>query len=621
MELEKLKKRLYKAGETFSGRKMPPEFTPLRRKARTKWKEPPQKPSAPKISIFKTIVIILVVLILGLLGLFWRLFLKAPSFSPKNIVFEMNYPEEVKLGELAKFDIKFTNKNELPLTWADIIFQYPKNSKPLNKESVINLRERKKMGDVASGETIEKTFEANIFGEVGEEYEFKATLEFRFEGSNIISEKEIAGKIKIIESPIGINIEGPEELNSGQEFNLQINYLSNSETLFEDLILEAEYPSGFEFQKANPSPDSQNQRWSIGDLSPGEQRHIMLSGILTGNNLEDKYFKIKIGQLNGDKFNVYGETFKTIVIKRGFLEASIIIEDDDKIVSAGQVIKGNIRYKNNLPVSVENVKIELEITGRAVDEKSITVFDGYYLGDEKKIVWQEGTKPELKLLEPGETGELNFQLKVLEKLPVSSAKDKNFTINLKSSISTLKPPLDYQGVDLSSETNYSFKAASEFSFLREGFYYNAQMPNTGPIPPRVGKKTTYTLVFSLINSSNDIKDLEIRSFLPGYMQWENKILPADEDIKYDEITQEIVWKIPRLTAGTGIIKPVKQVMFQVGLTPSPPQINTSPVILGETFVRGTDEFTGQLIEEKKPALTTELRNDPKLNYQDWQVKQ
>ncbi|OGZ32835.1 MAG: hypothetical protein A3H02_01525 [Candidatus Niyogibacteria bacterium RIFCSPLOWO2_12_FULL_41_13] len=619
-ELEKLEKRLYKPNEKFKGREKPPELTPSKEKAKSHWKEEesqkePGKETSPTFPIFRFLIILLVGLILTLAGLFWYLFVKGPSFSPKNIVFELNSPEKAKVGELAKFEIKLSNKNEIPLASTDIVFEYPENAKPIKEETKKTLRERRKIGRMEPNEEIKEIFEAYVFGESGKEYEFKAGIEFRFEGSNIISEKEISGKIKISGSPIGINIEGPEEINSGQAIKLQINYLSSETALFKNLILEAEYPPEFEFKKAEPSPVLQNKRWAIGDLG-GDKRNVVIEGILKGNNLEEKYFKIRVGEMVRGEFNVYGESVKKISIKQEFLEAVITTDAKDQIALPGQTVRGEIKYKNNLASGVENVKIELEIFGKALDERSVAASQGYYLGNERKIVWQEGSFRDLKYLESGEEGQVGFQFKLLEKLPVKSSADKNFIVDLKAKIETASPPPDYQEINLASESSLAIKVASALVFSRQGFYYYKDFPPSGPIPPRVGKKTIYTVIFSLANDSNDISGLEIRSFLPNYMIWENKILSGEKGLEYNDKNREIIWKIPRLEAGEGV-----QTAFQIGLAPSLSQINASPVILGETFLRGQNEFTQQIIEEKKAAMTTELRDDPKLTFNDWRVKE
>lgn len=622
-ELEKLEKRLYKPGEKFKSRERPPELTPSKEKARFYWKEEEKeqkKETSRKFPIFRFLIVLSIGLILTLSGLFWYLFVKGPSFSPKNVAFELVSPENAKAGELAKFEIKLSNKNKISLSWADIIFEYPKNAKPIKEEAKKTLRERRKLGSLRPNEEIKEIFEAYVFGESGKEYEFKAGLELRFEGSNIISEKEIAGKIKITGSPIGINIEGPEEINSGQAVKLKINYLSDSSALFKNMVLEIEYPPGFNFQKASLSPVLQNKRWAIGDLG-NERRSIDVEGTLGGNNLEEKYFKIKIGEIVKGELNVYGESVKKIMVKQEFLEAIIATDAKDQIASAGQIIIGEVKYKNNLAVGVENVKIELEILGKAVDEKSVSAPQGYYLGSDKKIVWQGGSFRNLKYLEPGEQGQVGFQFKLLDKLPIKSPMDKNFTIDLKLKIETASPPPDYQEIDLGSESTLTIKVESALVFSRQGFYYYKNIPPAGPIPPRVGQKTIYTVVFSLANGSNDISNLEIRSFLPDYMTWENKILGESEKLEYNDKNREIIWKIPRLEAGEGVIKPSRQTAFQIGLIPSLPQIGASPVILGETFLRGVDEFTEKAIEEKKAALTTELRDDSRLTYNDWRVKE
>ena len=108
-----------------------------------------------------------------------------------------------------------------------------------------------------------------------------------------------------------------------------------------------------------------------------------------------------------------------------------------------------------------------------------------------------------------------------------------------------------------------------FMQLSNNLYYNSDtIPNHGPLPPKVGQETTYTVVWSVINAFNNINNAQVRATLPSYVKWLGKIYPENEKLSYNSDTGEIIWNIGELSAGQGYANPPKEVSFQIGLTPS-----------------------------------------------------
>lgn len=615
--LEKLQKRLYKPEEKFKGRFNEPELSEDKKDISV-WKTNAADLEKPKsfFSFFHLILIFSLILIFGLAGVFFFSFLKPPKVFLQKIILRPNFPQEASIGDLIRFEINVKNENKMGLAMADLIFKYPQDSEPLKKEFHKILSERRQLYGLKAGEEIKEVFEFYVFGIVGEEKDIKAVLEFRIEGSNAILVKETGGRIKLSGSPVSINIEGPAEINSGQEFELKINYLSNSKEVLKDLILETAYPSGFKFKEALPVPEESRNEWRIGDLAPGDKKTIILKGNLDGTDFEKNLFKVRIGR-GGKEFVLFSEENKTIITRKPILELSLI---HPAVVSAGETVNGEVQFGNNLSVGIPNINIELFLSGKSIDERTISSSQGYYLGIDKKLVWRPLSYSKLKFLAPGEKGKVDFQFKILNNLPVFSSRDKNFTAKLKARIFSDDKPLEYKEVDLSSELFSELKIASPFRFNAKGFYYHQELKNSGPIPPRNGKKTTYTIDLYFESVSDDISDIKFISSLPPYVEWENKVLSAEADIKFDSITSEITAKIPRLLAQTGALKPAFKISFQVGLTPSAPQIGFSPIIMNESSVSGFNEFTRQEIVKKSPAITTELKEDEKLGFDDFKVR-
>lgn len=148
------------------------------------------------------------------------------------------------------------------------------------------------------------------------------------------------------------------------------------------------------------------------------------------------------------------------------------------------------------------------------------------------------------------------------------------------------------------------------SLLSRGFYYIGPFTNTGPIPPVAEKETTYTITWTVTNTSNTLTGVKAVATIPSYIKWTGKINPSTEKISFNPLGGEIVWDVGEVKAGVGSTLAPKEVSFQVSFVPSLSQVGTSPTILSDTKVTGVDSFTKTEISETKSSVTTDLKFDP-----------
>ena len=140
-------------------------------------------------------------------------------------------------------------------------------------------------------------------------------------------------------------------------------------------------------------------------------------------------------------------------------------------------------------------------------------------------------------------------------------------------------------------------------------YYTGPLKNTGPLPPKVNQETTYTIIWTITNSSNDISSAVVRTTLPTYVKWLGVVSPDSESVTYNEIGGEVVWNAGAIPAGTGINRAAREVAFQVSFLPSISQINQSPLLTSEIAISGNDNFTHTILRDTKRALSIKLSTD------------
>jgi len=612
--LEELKKRLYKSGESFDARLRRPELTPRPQKPPVSWQEEaePVVMMEPKHS-GKIWWILGAVFFIAAIGAGAYYYLSNNAISNERIKISISGPDGAVGGERATWEVAITNNNSKELSGAALIFEYPAGSKVLD-EGVKGLRSRKILENIGRGQTVRLSFSAFIYGFENESKDIRATLEYTPSGSSVSFSKEELAKITVTRSPVGVSFDLPSEIRAGQEVEIKINYVSNSSSVLENLNLNLEVPSRFVYKSADPKPDTGGGTWFLSPLNPGEKRTISVRGILSGGELEEKSFKASVGikDLSGE-FSIYGQGVATIQLKKPFLEVDAKINGQDSYAARpGESVYVELTYKNNLTVPVENAIIEAVLSGKIFNESKTIVRLGTYRSIDKRIIWNSSLNNSLARIDPGESGTVSFQLEMLEKITIKTAADKEFSLPMHFEIRPGVKPPGYEGVDLKGEDSLDIKLISRLQLVRRGFYYSKTMPNTGPIPAKVGQETTFTVILSLTNSTNDLEGVKVRAFLPPYMSWKNKIIPSST-VSYDPNTGELIWDVGDLKAGVGYTSPAKEITFQVGFIPSANQVGQVPDLVTNISAEGHDKFTDQNLQVSVPALTLKLESDPKID--------
>ena len=177
-------------------------------------------------------------------------------------------------------------------------------------------------------------------------------------------------------------------------------------------------------------------------------------------------------------------------------------------------------------------------------------------------------------------------------------------------IDSFNVPLALSGIQLAGQNQFTVKVNSKLALNMKGYYNDRLLPNSGPLPPRVGQKTTYTIYWQILNSSNDLSNVKVEAYLPSYVRWEGNIFPKDENIKYDASSGKVIWQIGKLASGAGFLSPVRQAAFQVGFTPSLGQVGNLAVIMQAPKAAGDDNFTGAQLTVSDSELKSDMPDDP-----------
>src|SRR5690606_4143634 len=146
----------------------------------------------------------------------------------------------------------------------------------------------------------------------------------------------------------------------------------------------------------------------------------------------------------------------------------------------------------------------------------VNVQDGFYNSSAQSVVFDQTTKESLRTLQSGERGELRFT--VSTKSLVSAAGDlTNPSFDI--SVDVAGTEANGSAREAQNIASHTIYANSDIAVIPRLQYNEGSFNNTGPVPPRADIPTTYTLLFQVSNSSNDVSDVELTTVLPTYINW------------------------------------------------------------------------------------------------------
>ncbi len=538
------------------------------------------------------------------------------TVSSTNVAISVLGPVSVSAGDPLSLDVTVQNKNPATLTGAELVVEYPAGTKsPDNPEQDLT-RQVIELGTLPENQLLHQSVKALLFGEEKSVQTIKFSVQYHLAGSNALFYADSPYAVTISSSPVGLTVTSLKEVTSGQSIDLAVDVVSNSATTLHGMILTAEYPFGFTPTDYSLKPVSGNSVWLIGDLAPAAHRTIHIRGPLSGQDGENRVFKFSAGTASSADPNVLGTSFvdasQPISIQKPFIGIATTLNGVDAknyAASPGKPVNVQIAWKNNTQNDIDSAEITVKLNGDLFDKTKISATSGFYRSSDNTIVWNKSTAPELGTLAAGSSGTLNFSFSTL---PTSNSSGSVKNPQVSFDVSASGKRLGETGVPerVAAADTRTVKLTTTLGFISRGVYSVGPFQNTGPYPPKADKLSTYTVIWSLTNTSNAVSNPKVSAVLPSYVTWQNVFIPTTEKITFDPVTREIAWYPGTIPANAGIAVQAREVGFQIGFEPSIGQVGTAPILMGASTVTGLDSWSGAQVGATQPTITTKLENDP-----------
>ncbi|MFC1645026.1 hypothetical protein ACFL08_03295 [Patescibacteria group bacterium] len=628
MPLKKLEKELYKPdSETLKERSLSEDyFDPEKAKkdsderfaGKKEWDE-----KRAGISRYSRKTIIIGVAVVGAIFALFAIIagvvtFKEGSFSEERVTIDIEGNKKVRSSDSVDFKISYENDNRATLKNAEVRLNHSQNF--VVDDANVEFRKEGDnntvflLGEIKSNDKAEINISGRFYAPEDFVVYLKPKLRYTPSNFNSVFEADGSISVEVATAPISMRVTAPNEALESGMIEYVIEYENLSDVNFDNLKIVAEYPEGFTFNSASVNPIQGDNTWYLDSLEPSQKNSITISGNVSGRSGDIKSINVSLGMRSDeDIFVLYNkkEDVTKIVSSPLYVRHSV---NKSKSLNAnlGGLLRYSIEFGNKGDKGLRDNVIVLSLDSSVIDYERLTLRDGgHYDSESKTVTWRAADLIALDNLAPGSTGSIKFEVPIKDRIEIGSKEDKNFKINSRIRIDSNDVSYHSLGPSEAYSDEVVIKLNSKVILESLAYRTDSFFENIGPIPPKVGEETSYTMHWKIANISNDIENVLVRSYLPTGVKWMNKIQPSDSAISLNQRTNEIIWNVGSMENGTGVLNSPKEVIFQVSVTPEVNQIGDEMELLKETKLTGTDLFTGNEIDVTVAGETSQIMDDSK----------
>lgn len=537
-------------------------------------------------------------------------------------------------GEITYY-IKYSNDSQVSIHDCRLEVKFPDgfkyskaNVEPVeNRESIHTLVWD--LGEIKAGEGGRVEAAGALIGQIDSSYTVSASFAYIPKNFNSPFTRQASTDTKITGSKIELKFEGPDKAPTKEEVSYKITYKNNSENVLQNLRVE--FQSLGQFEISQPAKEYNKDEtvvadgkyvWDIATLAKGQEDFIEVKGqYLTEKDENGQKTDLKLPEsaqisasisINNKDDEYYlqkQELIQTEFIK-GDVGMNLIINgtNESKAIKFGDKLAYSISFKNKGKEKMEDIEISALIQGTPAELVNWGTLssDNKGVHQDDRITWTKKEFKNITFIDPGEEVTLNFSINASQPSSLkdfSSYEDKNFKI-----VSTAKIKIGKVGntqVNQEVESNsVELLVNSDLSLESVAKYFDddGNVIGSGPLPPQLGKTTTFKIYWTVTNHLHEVTDIKVTAKLPDNINWTGQSKIPAGDIYYNSNDRTIEWSINRIPVDVNKLV----ASFDLGFTPQSKDMGNTVKLLNESSIQAIDKETKGSIISKTNYLTSDL---------------
>lgn len=528
------------------------------------------------------LVSIVAVMIIGVLA--YAAFHQPTTSAEAKVALEITTPGEVQSGSEGVVKTVVTNADSKTLEGLELELVYPSgvvyvSSNPSAQNlsgSIFSLP------NLSPGQNVAVLTRLRYEGGVGENRQVVAKLKYKLSGLSAEFAKQSQASTKLVAAGVTLDIQGPPSATNSELVAYTLRYTNQSQQNLDRVRVKVVLPPGFQFASSQPAPSQGKDTWDILGLQVNQSGQITISGAYqsaTPGQAALVSAELLVSDTNGGYFTQAQASFTTQIAETPLLVTQTWSgkTGGNLVTNQGEGLQYRIEFKNNAPVAARGVRIVFSVESLTTDLSTLSAEGAAINGN--TVTWTGASSPALEVLNPNESGAVSVSVRIKDP-PI---KDRSTNPVVVTSVKIISNEYDayFPGnkIEIKLNTQTGLQGFASFT--------------SGPKPPKVGQKSTYTITLSLRNTFNEVTNASFTALIPNTNGFDmGSVTKAEADkVTYDPSTGRLNWNVGTVQAHTGVFSPVRSLQFQVSAIPSSAQIGRSIPLLKSASFTAIDSFT------------------------------
>jgi len=515
--------------------------------------------------------------------------------------------DRVMSGEYATYTIAYENDSDVVVDNAMITLMLPPGfvydtAEPLN----IFDRENKTFAlgviDPKSHGTVH--ISGWMYGVPEVESVMKATLHYRQDGKRLTETKVSPHLVFLRGSVLVGSFDMPTSVVAGMSVPFTITLTNTGDDSVRDITvpLDPLQAIGEVIETTTDTGVYENGMWSVQELLPDEIVTITGTVRLYDRLVAPSYVIEMVPTILVDTIYIpQSSMIHQVHIAQPAISLSAEWDNDVAALRPGDTGTLRIVLTNTGSLELTDLSLELLIHGQMVSlADAARQNNASIIGH--SLVLNAARHPSLAMLSPRETRTFTVVL------PVSSLSASGVDIELSPVVRVRASASFTDEIVLDrSVTARAIPVGTDIQLSGSARYYTNEgdQLGRGPLPPEVGKETRYAVIYTIRNSTSNVRTMTFVATLHPSVMWTGKASVTHGSApQYDTHTHQVRWNTPEIPAHT-----TASIFFELGYSPSESDRGEVPLLISQASVLALDTYLQYTLSRSVGMLDGSLIGD------------
>ncbi|MBI4407755.1 MAG: DUF11 domain-containing protein [Candidatus Kerfeldbacteria bacterium] len=500
------------------------------------------------------------------------------TVSPGEVTLTIEADKTVASGDQLDLDIHYTNSSAAGISKGAIELVVPAgfyfvSSDPVPADGTENHWD---ISDVPAGAEGTIHLTGQVVGQVGDIKDFTALLTYTPVNFSSDFQTSANTSVTVGESIMKLDVSVPEQVRSGEELSYVFTITNAAALPLVNAKAVMTYPAGFQVASADPKATQGNATWLFEQIDPNATTTVTVKGTMSAEADAEQEFILQTGIEEANGFlNLQAEDRHTVKVINPELSLTMTAP---RSAQAGGEVQYDITVSNPSKIAITDITLAIEFSGNAVTGNATTL-------------------DPIAELKPGDETSLTYTAVVKDPLPESASA-------ITATLSVDSAQVTGSDAEFSETVEVVTTLQGTLEVTAEGRYFSDDLSRlgSGPLPPTVGKTTSYVIRWSVTAGGAAMSDVMVQTTLPDGTSF---VESADDAISFDAATNIVSWSLEKMEAGS-----IQAGSFTVSVTPTKSDVNKLMALTNETVATATDANSGESVQAQDNKVTTNLANDP-----------